>query len=90
MNDMEHVIFRVIARVIQHNAKYTGEKVRLLSCNTGSSENGFAQQLANALGVEVEAPTDILLVYPDGRMKIGYDGKGVMKTFKPIKMEGKK
>ena len=62
-----------------------GEKVRLLSCNTGSTDTGFAQQLANALGVEVEAPSNILIVYPNGKYKIGYDGKGKMITFKPQK-----
>ena len=74
---------REVARIIRHNEHYNGQKVRLLSCNTGSIDDGFAQQLANALGVEVEAPTDFLLVYPDGRMKVGYDGSGKMKTFKP-------
>lgn len=74
---------REVARIIRHNESYNGEKVRLLSCNTGSVEDGFAQQLANALGVEVEAPSDVLLVYPDGRIQIGYDAKGKMITFKP-------
>lgn len=74
---------RDVARIISHNEKYHGQKVRMLSCKTGASDNGFAQQLANALGVEVEAPTDILVVYPDGRFKIGYMGTGQMKTFKP-------
>ena len=74
---------REVARIIQHSEKYNGEKVRLLSCSTGSVEDGFAQQLANALGVEVEAPSDILIVAPNGSYKIGYDGSGEMKTFKP-------
>lgn len=74
---------REVARIIRHNESYNGEKVRLLSCSTGSTEEGFAQQLANALGVEVEAPTDILYVYPDGRMMVGFDGTGEMKIFKP-------
>ena len=74
---------REVAQIIIHNKGYHGEKVRLLSCSTGATDNGFAQQLANALGVEVEAPTDILFVYPNGTYKIGYDGSGEMKTFKP-------
>lgn len=74
---------REVARIIQHNENYKGEKVRLLSCYTGSKDGGFAQQLANALGVEVEAPTDILLVYPNGRYMVGLDGSGTMKVFKP-------
>ena len=74
---------REVANIIKHDKAYNGEKVRLLSCSTGSTENGFAQQLANALGTEVEAPTDVLFVYPGGRMMIGFDGSGEMKTFKP-------
>ena len=76
---------RDVARIIKHSELYNGEKVRLLSCNTGSTDTGFAQQLANALGVEVEAPSDILIVYPNDKYKIGYDGKGKMITFKPQK-----
>lgn len=74
---------REVAKIILHNKGYHGEKVRLLSCSTGATDDGFAQQLANALGVEVEAPTGILLVYPNGTYKIGYDGSGEMRTFKP-------
>ena len=74
---------RDVARIIKHHKKYNGQKVRLLSCNTGSVDNGFAQQLSNALGVEVEAPTDVLVVYPDGSFKVGFKGDGVMKRFKP-------
>lgn len=78
---------RELARIIQHNKDYKGEKIRLLSCSTGSADNGFAQQLANALGVEVEAPSDILFVYPNGSYKIGYDNSGKMKIFKPYRKE---
>lgn len=78
---------RELARIIRHNEDYNGEKIRLLSCSTGSADDGFAQQLANALGVEVEAPSDILLVYPNGSYKIGYDNSGRMRTFKPYKKE---
>lgn len=74
---------RELANIIRRNKDYHGQKVRLLSCSTGATDDGFAQQLANALGVEVEAPTDILLVWPNGTYIIGYDGSGEMKTFKP-------
>lgn len=76
---------RELARIIQHNKDYKGEKIRLLSCSTGSADDGFAQQLANALGVEVEAPSDVLFVYPNGTYKIGYDNSGKMKIFKPYR-----
>lgn len=74
---------RDVARIIKHNTTYKGEKVRLLSCSTGANKNGFAQQLANALGVDVEAPNDVLIVSQDGKYKVGYDGSGKMITFKP-------
>lgn len=78
---------REVARVIKHDKSYNGEKIRLLSCSTGATDEGFAQQLANALGVEVEAPSDVLIVSPDGTYQIGYDGKGEMRTFKPKRKE---
>ena len=74
---------REVARIIRHTESYKGENIRLLSCSTGSSDDGFAQQLANALGVEVEAPSDVLVVAPNGTYKIGYDGSGKMLKFKP-------
>ena len=74
---------RELARIIKHDSSYHGEKIRLLSCSTGSTKDGFAQQLANALGVEVEAPSDVLIVAPNGTFKVGYDGSGEMVTFKP-------
>ena len=42
----------------------------LLSCYTGSTENGFAQNLANKLNIRVTAPNDILWAYPNGRMVV--------------------
>ena len=74
---------RDVANIIHHNDGYNGQKVRLLSCSTGSTDDRFAQQLANALGVEVEAPTDVLFVYTDRTYKVGLDGSVTMKIFKP-------
>lgn len=36
------------------------KSIRLFSCNTGADSNGFAQNLANKLGVPVSAPTKLL------------------------------
>ena len=41
--------------MIQKNPQYKKQGIRLLSCNTGSLANGFAQNLANKLGVIVYA-----------------------------------
>ncbi|WP_338118953.1 WXG100 family type VII secretion target [Streptomyces tendae] len=49
---------------------WNGEPVRLLSCQTGMKADGFAQNLANTLGVKVEAPNDFLWVWPHGRTAV--------------------
>lgn len=52
-----------LARIIKQRKDYHGEPVRLLSCNTGNTdENGdcFAQRLANELKVPVKAPNNFL------------------------------
>lgn len=65
---VELVSARYLSRILAHNSKY-GKKqpIRLLSCNTGSSDSGFAQNLANKLNTIVYAPTDIVWVYPGGK-----------------------
>jgi hypothetical protein len=56
---------------------WNGEPVRLLSCNTGSVPDGFAQDLANHLGVKVEALSDYLWVYPNGKLEVAsFDATG--------------
>lgn len=64
----QHIIVnhRTAARLIQNAEGYNGQPIRLLSCNTGSLDNGFAQNLANTLKVEVIAPTNYLWATPDG------------------------
>ena len=44
-----------------------GQPIRLLSCDTGSSNSGFAQNLANKLGVVVEAPTKLVWELQNGK-----------------------
>lgn len=77
---------RLLASFIRHADGYNGQNIRLLSCNTGNTDGVdicFAEELANALGVLVEAPNDYLLIEPNGNLRIGYWGNGSMKTFKP-------
>ena len=57
---------RTAARLIQNSDGYNGQAIRLLSCNAGALDNGFAQNLANKLNVEVYAPTDYLWSTPNG------------------------
>ncbi|MCR4671308.1 MAG: hypothetical protein K5643_08960 [Saccharofermentans sp.] len=59
---------RIAARLISLSPGYKrGQSIRLLSCNTGMSTKGFAQNLANKLNVIVYAPTKVVWAYPDGR-----------------------
>ena len=77
---------RTLATVIRHSKGYTGQRIRLLSCNTGKSDGDsycFAEELANALGVDVMAPNKALYIYPNGRLRIGKQGDGAFITFKP-------
>ena len=43
----------------------------------------FAEELANALGVEVKAPNDMLFITPSGNMHVGEDKDGRMVSFLP-------
>ncbi|MEG0343509.1 MAG: VENN motif pre-toxin domain-containing protein [Acinetobacter sp.] len=62
---------RTASQLIQKSEGYQkGQPVRLLSCSTGSCDVGFAQNLANKMGVPVQAPTDLVWSYPNGKMVI--------------------
>ena len=77
---------RLLASVIRHSEGYHGQNIRLLSCSTGKIVDGeysFAEELANALGVEVSAPNDILYISKSGKLVVGDDGSGHFVAFKP-------
>ena len=68
---------RVASKLIKNRKDYKeGKPIRLLSCNTGNLDNGFAQNLANKLGVTVYAPTDIIWARPNGTHYIAPYKKG--------------
>ncbi|GHF26895.1 WXG100 family type VII secretion target [Streptomyces fumanus] len=76
---------REIASLIRAHG-WNGETVRLLSCQTGMKADGFAQNLANSLGVKVEAPNDYLWVWPNGRTAVApFDASG---TYMHPKLRG--
>lgn len=59
---------RIAAKLIKSKTDYKpGQPIRLLSCDTGSSTSGFAQNLANKLNIVVEAPTKLVWAYPNGK-----------------------
>ena len=64
------ISWRSLAQMIRRNPQYLGKGIRLLSCNTGNNPEGFAQNLANKLGVTVLAPNNIIWAYPNGNMII--------------------
>lgn len=77
---------RLLAAVIRHSEGYNGQKIRLLSCSTGEIVDGgicFAEELANALGVEVMAPNDELYIFNSGKLQIGKFGDGKFIVYKP-------
>ena len=77
---------RLLASIIRHTEGWNGQKIRLLSCSTGK-QNGddycFAEELANALGVEVKAPNDTLYIYERGKVQVGKFGNGRFLSYKP-------
>ncbi len=74
------------ANILKEDPNYNGGNIRLISCESGSVEFGAAQILANELGVEVLAPTDIVWITIDGEMIVGpteFENTGEWKIFKP-------
>jgi len=58
---------RIASKLISRKSDYKkGQPLRLLSCETGASDFGFAQNLANKLNVIVEAPTKLVWARSDG------------------------
>ncbi|MBD5461988.1 MAG: hypothetical protein HDR24_02840 [Lachnospiraceae bacterium] len=77
---------RSLANFLKQDAGYTKGPIRLIACGTGSTPNGFAQNLANKMGVEVMAPSDIIWAFPDGKLTIGpkqYSNTGQWNIFLP-------
>ena len=77
---------RLLASVIRHSEGYHGQEIRLISCNTGVSENGgicFAEELANALNVSVYAPNDLIYIDKNGKIKIGRLNGGEFIKYNP-------
>lgn len=77
---------RMLASVIRHSDGWNGQKIRLLSCSTGKQFGDaycFAEELANALGVEVKAPNDTLFISATGNMYVGEDKDGRMVSYFP-------
>jgi len=77
---------RVFASYLKRHG-WSGQKVRLISCETGKHPEAIAAHLANKLQVEVLAPTDVAWIHGDGTITVGSKEKdtGTWETFKPSK-----
>ena len=78
-------------KILRESKGYHGGNIRLIACESGQKENGAAQQLADLLGVEVYAPTEIVHVDQDGNLFVSnsevlaemwYNGEEVKETGK--------
>ena len=58
--------WRLLSKIMKNKTDGGYHKIRLLSCNTGSTSDGFAQNLANKLNVAVAAPNNIFWAYING------------------------
>lgn len=77
---------RSLSNYLKQDAGYAGGSIRLLSCATGSTTNGFAQNLANKMGVQVMAPSDTIWAFPNGKLTIGpksFSNTGQWNIFNP-------
>lgn len=94
--EKKNVSARFLARMIKHSKQYKkNQPIRLVSCDTGRDDYGFAQQLANKLHVPVVAPTRKYLAMSNGsyiiadtknvggKNYIDFSTVGKMKTFNP-------
>ena len=85
---------RRLTTMLKHDKEFSKNKaIRLISCSTGADTAGFAQNLANKLGVKVKAPSDTLWVFPGGKMTIGpnqFKNTGHWVIYKPYKKGEKK
>ena len=65
--DKNQVNSRIVAKLIKRLPGYDGQSIRLLSCSIGTNSAGFAQNLANKLGVTVYAPSEKLWAWGNGK-----------------------
>ena len=77
---------RLLSELVAKAPDYHGGPIRLISCSTGASEHGLAQNLANKLGQNVMAPSDTVWIWPDGNLGVGRSSDfldGTWRIFSP-------
>lgn len=91
----QNVSDETVKKILLGRDDYSGQTIRLISCNTGVKDadgNCFAQRLADVIGAEVIAPNGLLNIHPSGKITIGsnpYKNTGEMITFIPRKKGGR-
>ena len=83
---------RRLAKFLKSDRGYSKGNIRLISCSTGKESKGFAQNLANKMGVSVMAPSDTLYIYPNGKVVIGpnqFKNTGKWITYHPERKDRK-
>lgn len=56
----------LLSRYLQRHPAYSGQNIRLISCETGKFTDGFAAQLAREAGVNVMAPNESIFIFGNG------------------------
>ena len=75
---------RSFARLLSSRQEVAGKNIRLLSCNTGKIPYGFAQGLAQRLGVDVKAPSSYLWVSWNGSYFVADGIRNASKNLVPV------
>jgi hypothetical protein len=60
-----------LATLLEHDPNYDGGPIRLFSCTTGAEDDGFAQQFADRMEVDVTAPTMAAWTNANGENWVG-------------------
>ena len=75
---------RSFARLLSSRQEVAGKNIRLLSCNTGKIPYGFAQGLAQRLGVDVKAPSSFLWVSWNGSYFVADGTRNASQKMEPV------
>lgn len=87
-NPYKNLSVKKFVEMVKTSPVYKGGPIRLISCEAGADGSVVAKAVADMLGVQVIAPSDVVWVHPDGSMTIGPDAMsntGEWRIFNPRK-----
>ena len=70
-NEKANISVEEFAEIVKGMPSYHGSAIRLISCESGAEGAITAQYLADMMGVNILAPSDIVWVDEKGHMTIG-------------------